>query len=393
MVVGGGAVGLAAAWHAARRGRAVHLLERFRIGHERGSSAGLERQWRIQYSEEQWSRLALDTLPLWRALESAAARPLLHQTGSLWFGRPGVATSEGELRAAAGVLDSLGVDYSWLSAAEIEARFGFARLSPQHEGFHQADGGVIDVKGTLDALRRLCLEAGVRLHEQVRVRAVEPDASGVTVRTDCGDHRADTAVVSAGAFANELLAPLGHPLELRRFRMTSAYFARRVTGGADAAHAGVDLPTWYAFLEPDEGQGGGEGANRSYYGFGVNPWTGGGLLRAAPDTELPLGDADPADRAPADAELLRRTADWVGRHLPGLAPAPLYPSSCLAALPADPARQFYLGSLAGEVPDGERVVVQAGGWAFKFVPAFGRICADLALDGSSRHAHAALALR
>jgi sarcosine oxidase len=370
VVVGGGAVGLASAWEVARRGRSVTVLERFGAGHDRGGSAGAERQWRIQYSQERWARLALAALPLWEGLESAAGVRLLHRTGSLWFGRAGVATSEGELRAAGAVLERLGVRHEWLSAAEIEARFGFARLPREHEGFHQPDGGVIDVKGTLAALTRLCGRAGVRIRRHERVRAVEPDGDGVTVRTASGTYRAGTAVLNAGAFTGELLEPLGCPPPLRVFRMSSAYFERR--------SGDVDLPTWYAFEEPGEGRG-----NGSFYGFGHNPWTGSALVRAAPDAELPLREGDPAKPALPDRAALAATAAWVREHVPGLVPHPVLASTGLAALPAAPDRQFYLGTLAGRVPGGERVVVQAAGWAFKFVPVFGRICADLALEGAS----------
>lgn len=380
IVVGGGAVGLASAWEAARRGRSVLVLERFSIGHGRGSSAGLERQWRIQYSEERWSRLALETLPLWRAVESFAGRRLVHPTGSLWFGRTGVATSEGELRAAASVLDRLDVRYDWLSAPEIEARFGFARLPADHEGFHQADGGVIDVEGTLRALRYLGARAGVRVRENERVLAVEPDGAGVTVRTDAAVHRADNVIVNAGAYTGELLDRLGCPVDLHVFRMSSGYFTPRAET--------FDLPTWYVFLPPDD-----SGANRSFYGFGRNPWTGDALLRAAPDTEVPVTAPDPAAPHPPNAADLERTVAWVRAHLPGLVPEITGRSTCLASLPADPSRQFLIGSLAGRIPDGERVVVQAGGWAFKFVPAFGRICADLALDGRTRRLDGPAVLR
>jgi sarcosine oxidase len=379
IVVGGGPVGLASAWEAARRGRSVTVLERFGVGHDRASSAGLERQWRLQHSEERWSRLALTTLPLWHALEAAAGRRLVHPTGSLWFGRVGVATSEGELRTAAEVLQRLGVPYDWLSAAEIEARFGFTGLPADHAGFHQRDGGVIDVKGTVAALWRLAVAAGVRVRGNTRVRAVEPDGDGVTVRTDAGTHRADAVVVNAGAFVNDLLAPLGCPLDLRVFRMSSAYFTRRAPA--------VDLPTWYAYLGAEDGLGRG-----SLYGFGHNPWTGNDLVRAAPDAELPLGEGELADPGLPDAADLAHAEVWLRDHLPGLVPIGERAGTCLAALPADPRRQFYLGSLAGRVPDGERVVVQSAGWAFKFVPVFGRICVDLALDGTSPHHDPAMVL-
>ncbi|MFK0172139.1 FAD-dependent oxidoreductase [Streptomyces sp. NPDC090306] len=372
LVVGAGPVGLATAWEVARRGRTVHVLEQFDVGHDKGSSAGLERQWRIQYSQEQWARLALRTLPLWRELESASGRELVHATGSLWFGRTGVATSEGEIGAAAAVLDRLDVPFEWLTAADIERRFGFAGLPADHEGFHQKDGGVIDVRGTLEALTELALRAGATVTEHVTVHAVEPDGTGVTVRTSLGDHRADTVVIAAGAFADTLLGLLGRPLDLHVFRMVSAYFAPRTPA--------FDLPTWYAFLEPEE-----PGINGSFYGFGRNPWTGSGLVRAAPDTELPSTATGSSRVDAAGIERLRRTESWVRDHLPGLVPKFTGASTCLAALPADPGRQFFLGSLHGQVPYGERVVVQSAGWAFKFVPSFGRLCAELALglDGET----------
>ena len=46
VVVGGGAMGSAAAWWLARDGRSVVLLERFEQGHARGSSHGPSRIFR-----------------------------------------------------------------------------------------------------------------------------------------------------------------------------------------------------------------------------------------------------------------------------------------------------------------------------------------------------------
>lgn len=46
VVVGGGAMGLATAWHAATRGRRVVVLGRFGFGHRRGASHGGERIFR-----------------------------------------------------------------------------------------------------------------------------------------------------------------------------------------------------------------------------------------------------------------------------------------------------------------------------------------------------------
>jgi hypothetical protein len=70
----------------------------------------------------------------------------------------------------------------------------------------QRDGGVIDVRGTLDALARRCERAGVRVRRGERVRSVEPDGTGVTVRTDAAAHRAG-GVPHRGARAGVRLRP------------------------------------------------------------------------------------------------------------------------------------------------------------------------------------------
>ncbi|WP_331766595.1 hypothetical protein [Embleya sp. NBC_00896] len=130
----------------------------------------------------------------------------------------------------------------------------------------------------------------------------------------------------------------------------------------------TDFPTWYAFRTPES-----VGALRhSHYGYGHNPWTGSDLIRAAPDIISPLPDAEHACAGPNATDLDQAT-EWVREHIPGLAPEPVRRSTCVAARPADPAREFFLGPLPERVPDGERVVVQAAGWAFNFVPMFGRL--------------------
>ncbi|KNB50553.1 NAD(P)/FAD-dependent oxidoreductase [Streptomyces caatingaensis] len=366
VVVGGGPTGLATAWHTAARGRRTLVLDRHGFFNERAGSGGAERHWRLQYTQEDLFRLTLETLPLWRRLEELAERTLVHSTGSLWFGDIEVETNEGQIAATARTMDRLDVPYEWLGARDIEKRFGFARLPAHYEGFLQPDGGTIDVRGTLAALYRLAQENGAILSGGERALEVLPDADGVTVRTDRGTHRAAKAVLANGPGINDLLAPLGARLGIRLYEMALVTLRRR---------APDHLPFWFVFQQPAEQD------TNLFYGFGHNPWSPGDLVRLGPDFEVdPLPDADAATGR-ADPRHVRRLCSWVERHLPVLDPHPVRTGSCLAVLPADPARQFHLGRADGLVPHGEHLVLHSSGWGFKLVPLLGRICADLAIDG------------
>ncbi|UQA32737.1 FAD-dependent oxidoreductase [Streptomyces sp. HNA39] len=68
LVVGGGLMGASAAWRLSARGHRVTVLERFGPGHDRCSSHGTSRIFRLAYAEPTYTELALRALPLWRRL-------------------------------------------------------------------------------------------------------------------------------------------------------------------------------------------------------------------------------------------------------------------------------------------------------------------------------------
>src|SRR5262249_57860935 len=86
VVIGSGAMGAATAYHLARRGEPVLLLEQFAVGHDRGSSHGAARITRHSYADPRYARLMLDAFRAWRELEADAGQNLYLRTGgaSLW---------------------------------------------------------------------------------------------------------------------------------------------------------------------------------------------------------------------------------------------------------------------------------------------------------------------
>ncbi len=77
IVVGGGAMGLSAAYSCARTGKRVLVLEQFRFFNERGSSKGLSRFFRIVYSDALLCLLARSAYPLWQELERESGETLI----------------------------------------------------------------------------------------------------------------------------------------------------------------------------------------------------------------------------------------------------------------------------------------------------------------------------
>src|SRR5262245_26184718 len=102
VVIGGGVVGLAAAWHLLMLGcRPLAVVERFRIGHDKGSSHGSVRMTRSTYASAAYAGLMRHVRDQeWPRLERAAGVSLVSPSDVLFFG-PDRATLSGYAAAVA----------------------------------------------------------------------------------------------------------------------------------------------------------------------------------------------------------------------------------------------------------------------------------------------------
>src|SRR5438132_13799390 len=101
IIVGLGAMGSAATYHLARRGKKVLGLDRFMPPHAFGSSHGQTRIIREAYFEDPlYVPLIQRAYELWTDLEKQAGRRLFQQTSGLMIGRSDSAVFFGAKRSA-----------------------------------------------------------------------------------------------------------------------------------------------------------------------------------------------------------------------------------------------------------------------------------------------------
>ena len=343
VVVGGGITGVGTLRALSRAGLETILLEQFELGHARGSSYGTSRIFRLSYPDPAYTRLAQTALLAWRALEAECGERLTVHTGSLDLGDDAADVE----RSLAG----LGIPFEVLSSDAATRRWPLA-FEPDARLVFQPDGGYTLADRAHAALVASALAAGGRLLEHEQVVRIAVHSEGVTVTTPALELEARVVVVAAGAWARDLLAPLGVELPVVAARETVAYFS---LPGAEELPPLIEYPSPASPLP--EGQ--------AYYAL---PAPGRGLKAGIHHAGLP---ADPDKEGVADTAVVEATSAWVARRFPHADPAPLDAETCLYTNTAD---QSFLIEAHGRI-----VVASAcSGHGFKFAPVHGERVAELA---------------
>ena len=127
IIVGGGPLGLCAAYYCAERNMKVLMIEQFTCENIYGSSVGFGRQFCICFSQKNLCQLAIEAIPEWEYLKTELNNPhLLNQTGCLWLGDSTVHNTEGYTEEAIKNLNELGLKYELIKEKDkIISRFPF----------------------------------------------------------------------------------------------------------------------------------------------------------------------------------------------------------------------------------------------------------------------------
>ncbi|WEK62350.1 MAG: FAD-dependent oxidoreductase [Candidatus Microbacterium colombiense] len=346
-VVGGGAMGLATAWELTRRGLRPVVLERFERGHHHGASHGATRNFNNAYTEEHYLDLLVRAREGWNTLGSVDGAPLLRLHGLVTHG-------SGTLTSVRDGLTARGIPAEMLSPADATRRWPGMRFDD--DVLWSSDAGVVRAADALRELERRIASGGGEVRWNTPVAHIGEDSDGaVLALTDGSRLKADTVVVTAGAWTGALLSRFGLPM-LTVTEETPAHFQPRSDAAWPSFNHYVDPGAYpaavYGMPTP------GEGVKVGFHG---------------------VGDPVDPDARPHLPTRQSELADYVREWMPGLDATTAAPISCTYTSTSD--GTFVLDRRG-------HIVVGAGfsGHGFKFATGIGAELADLAVDPSARAA-------
>ena len=381
IVVGGGTIGLSAAYYAAARGRKTLLLEQFDgFADPRASSGGHSRFFRIMHSSAHMAQLAELALALWQEIETASERKILKPHPLIFFGIS-EDTPEGNLGKMKKILDDLGVPYQWYpSGTALQKAFpAFKEVPDNYVGLVHPNAAVIRTKRSIAAFSELATQKGATLRTN-QWATISSAKRPYQVTCTAGTYTADGLILAPSAWTNRVLQPFGIELDLSIWQMTVAYFKALVDK--------FEYPFWYEFgpveqhqkflAKPTVGLTKLAADARQDLFYGLPPDEKAGHIKVSCDYTYKTY-SDPSDLTfQPDKEILSELVRFVQKRFHGVSAEPTDCGTCLYTM-SNKDYQMVLDIL----PDHPNVAIFTGdsGRGFKFTPLVGRVLADLATTG------------
>lgn len=224
VIVGGGVIGLSAAFQLTRMGAGqVVVLEKGHLGSgASGKSGALVRAHYTNTHEAKLTRESIKFFKNWGDLVGHGD-PGYVETG---FVRVVAPEDEPALWANVGAMrEELGIDTWVVTARELAEIEPLMRTDDLTVAAFEPEAGYCDPNATLYGFAAAARAHGAQIHPFTRVNRVSIDRGRVTgVETDRGSISAGQVLIAAGATADRLLTPLGIDLGLTPWRSQVVVF-------------------------------------------------------------------------------------------------------------------------------------------------------------------------
>lgn len=233
VVIGGGIIGVFAAYYLTLRGLSVALVEKGRIGAEQSS-----RNWgwcRQQNRDARELLMATKSLDLWERFGAeSGVRTGFSRCGLLYL-----SNDEAELAGWASWRDfarTVGVTTHMLDTTAATQR-GAATGRAWKGGVFSPTDGIADPSNAAPAVARTILRRGSTVHQMCAARGLETEGGRVSaVVTERGAIRTRVVVLAGGAWSSSFCHQVGIRLPLASIRSSILSVSGGVKGLPDALH-------------------------------------------------------------------------------------------------------------------------------------------------------------
>lgn len=361
IVLGGGAMGSAAAYHLSKNGQRVLLLEQFEIDHDRGSSYGDSRIIRYSYDHPTYITLARTVFPMWIALEEESGDQLYLKTGGIDFGRSDSMTLSDTFRT----VKAENIQHEVLSASKANERFPAFHFDEDMQVLYQPDTGLLNASQCVRTHIRLAESNGADIRANTPVLKINVHPQDVEVVTEQGMFTAARIIIAAGSWMKELCATVGIHLPLRPWRCQLNYFQPI----KPELYAPGVFPAFIAHLH----------SGYTFAPYGMSSLNNMGVklgLHGGSDVSHTIG----VDYTP-DINMSERARTFVKQNMPYADGKLLQSKICLYTMTPD---EHFIIDIHPEYP---HVVLASpcSGHGFKFSTLIGSILSDLAISGQTSH--------
>lgn len=224
VVIGAGILGTSTAFHLARSGAKVALVERRHIA--AGATGKSHSLVRMHYTNPHDAALAQLSLPYFQHWGDhvGTGDPGFVQTGVFRFSS---AREAHKVRGNVEMLQGIGVNTWVVGPDEIAALDPGLRVDDLDCAAWEPDSGYADPVMTAYGFARATVLHGGTVHEGVTATRIVRDGDRITgVETDAGTISTDKVVVANGPWSVPLLAPLGFDVPLVTKRVQIVVFRR-----------------------------------------------------------------------------------------------------------------------------------------------------------------------
>jgi sarcosine oxidase len=361
IVIGLGSMGSAALHYLAKSGANVLGIEQFGPLHENGSYSGYSRIIRKAYFEHPaYVPLLESAYHEWYQLEDSCSEILFHKTGLLY-----IDSENGPI--GNGVLDSASEYDIPIQKVEVrDAKISYPYFTYDHFSriLLEKNAGFLDVEKSLTAFQHIASEnkASFRYHSKVSSWIINDDKVIVLLQNGEEFHTAKL-VLCGGAYTNQIIQPISLPLKVTKQLLVwvDTFLSEQEE---------TTLPCW-TYCTPDD--------SRIFYGFPK-------LAKKGSPAGLKIAYHSPGESILPEnlsnipnKEDLDKIYAFMDQYMPGVFKKKITTKNCLYTNTPD--ENFILDYLP---KTNQQVIIAAGfsGHGFKFVPAIGKVMAEMAFNNN-----------